>query len=116
MIVGIQASKEFYEYKTFLRAMYVILSDLEDDQELVFYSAGPSKLNSMAMEFTNITERSLKAQGVRIRMHKVSPQWLSDNLHEIDQFLYFCLPKEPGSALYRAAEAKDLQPYIYNFY
>ena len=72
MIVGVQGTRNFDEYNIFLRAMGTALSSMEDgDQEFIIYSVGPMKINSMAMEFSNISERSLKARGIKIRMQRV---------------------------------------------
>ena len=63
MIVGIQGTNSFDDYNIFLRAMGTAMSLMEDgDNEFLLYSAGPSRINSMAMEFSNISERSLNAR------------------------------------------------------
>lgn len=116
MIIGIQGSRNFNNYRIFLRAMGAALSTLpEDDNSITIYSAGPSSINAMGLEFANITERSLKARGMKIKLHKVSPSWLEDNLYSVDYFAYFSLPKEPTSSLYESARAKDIEAYIFQF-
>ena len=89
MIVGIQGSKNFTDYNVFLRAMGVALSMLpEEDTDILVASAGPLNINNMGMEFVNISERSLKARGIRIKLIKIPPSWIKDNIHSIDYFAY----------------------------
>lgn len=116
MIVGIQGSRSFDDYTVFLRAMGTALSDLSnDDKEFLIYSAGPAHINSMGMEFSNVSERSLKARGIKIRFTKVPPSWIKSNINEIDYFAYFSKPKEPVSELVDLAEAKDISVGIYRY-
>lgn len=116
MIVGIQGTKTFSDYNIFLRAMGTALSELElGDGEFLIYSAGPHNINSMAMEFANVSERSLKARGVRIRVNKVPPSWIKNNINDISYFAYFSKPKEPVSNLVDLAEDKDIEVGIYRF-
>jgi len=116
MIVGIQGSKTFNDYNVFLRAMGVALSSLpENDTEILIASAGPLNINNMAMEFVNISERSLKARGIRIKLIKVPPTWIKSNIHDIKYFAYFSKPKEPVSELVDLAEAKDISVGVYRY-
>ena len=116
MIVAIQGSKNFNDYNVFLRAMGVALSSLpEDDKEILMASAGPLNINSFAMEFTNISERSLKARGIRIKLIKVPPSWIKNNIHNIGYFAYFSKPKETLSELVDLAEAKDISVGVYRY-
>ena len=116
MILGIQASRSFDDYAVFLRAMRTVLSAIEeDDNWLYIYSAGPAELNSMAIGFANITEKSLKAQGIKIQVRKVPAKWFEEYMHEIDMFAYFCKPKEPQSRLVDLADNLDMNPYVYRF-
>ncbi len=116
MIVGIQGSKTFSDYNVFLRAMGVALSSLpEEDTDILVASAGPLNINNMGMEFVNISERSLKARGIKIKLIKVPPSWIKDNIHSIDYFAYFSKPKESVSELVDLAEAKDVQVGVYRY-
>jgi hypothetical protein len=116
MIVGIQGSKTFSDYNVFLRAMGVALSSLpEDDTEILFASAGPLNINNMAMEFINISERSLKARGIKTKLIKIPPSWIKENIHKIEYFAYFSKPKEPVSDLVDLAEAKDVSVGVYRY-
>ena len=116
MIVAIQGTKTFSDYSVFLRAMGTALSDMKsEDKEIYIYSAGPSEINSMAMEFANVSERSLKARGIKIRVVKVPPSWIKENIHDIGYFAFFSKPKEPVSPLVSYAESKDAAVGVYRF-
>jgi hypothetical protein len=116
MKIAIQGSKAFDQYDIFLNGMGRTLAMLDsDDPEFLIYSAGPSNLNSMALEFSNVSERSLKARGIKIRMYKVPPSWIKENIYGMDYFAYFCNKKEPASPLVDFAEAKDIEVGIYRF-
>jgi hypothetical protein len=116
MLVGMQGSRNFSDYAVFLRAMGTALASLkEGDTEFTIMSAGPSKVNSFAMEFSNVSERSLKARGIKIKVVKVPPSWFKSNMHEISYFMYFSLPKETPSDLVREAEDKDIDVGVYRY-
>ena len=116
MIVAIQGTKAFNDYSVFLRAMGTALSEMKDeDKEFYIYSAGPTHINSMAMEFSNVSERSLKARGIRIKMIKIPPSWIKENIHSIEYFAFFSKPKEPVSSLVSYAESKDTRVGVYRF-
>lgn len=116
MIVGVQGSRNFNDYAIFLRAIGTSLSMLpEGADEFTIMSAGPLRVNEMAMEFSNISERSLKARGIKIKVVKVPPKWFKTNMHVVDYFMYFSLPKEPASDLVREAEDKDVEVGVYRY-
>lgn len=117
MNVGIQATRTFNDYNVFLRAMRVILSDLNqaEDKEFVLYSAGPANVNSFAMEFTNITENSLKALGIKTKVIKLPPKVLKERMHDMQYFAFFSEPKESVSDLVREAEDKDIEVGIFRY-
>jgi len=116
MIVAIQGSKTFDDYNVFLRAMGVALAALpEGDDEFLLASAGPININNMGMEFSNISERSLKARGIKIKMIKVPPSWIKNNINNLGYFAYFSKPKEAVSELVDMAEAKDIQIGVYRY-
>jgi len=107
MIIGIQGSKNFFDYNVFLRAMGTALSSMEDgDTKFTVMSAGPAKVNSMGMEFVNVSERSLKLRGIDAKFVKVPVAWFDKNMQVVDYFMYFSLPKENVSPL--VAKAEDL--------
>ena len=115
MIMGVQGSRKFDDYDVFMRAMRTALSSMEDDAELYIYSAGPAKLNAMAIGFANITERTLRSQGIKIQVRRVPPTWFEEYMKDIDLFAYFCTPGEPNSNLVDVAESVDKVPYIYRY-
>lgn len=116
MIIAIQGTKTFNDYTIFLRAMGTAMSDLpEDDKEILIYSAGPYQVNAMGMEFSNVSERSLKARGIRIRFIKIPPSWIMENMSDIDYFAFFCKPKEVWSKQAQAAHEKDANLWVYRY-
>lgn len=116
MIMAIQGTRNFSDYNIFLRAMGTALSSMtEEDKEIIIYSAGPANINSMGLEFSNISERSLKSRNIKIKNIKVSPRWLQSNVAILDYLAYFSKPKEPVSDLVETAEAKDIEVGIYRF-
>jgi hypothetical protein len=116
MIVAIHGSRSFADYNIFLRAMHTALTQLpEDDTMITIMSAGPAQINSFGQEFANITERSLKARGIKIKVVKIPPSWIKNNLADIDYFAYFSKPKESLPDLVTLADAKDIQVGVYRF-
>lgn len=116
MIIAIQGTKNFSDYNVFLRAMGTALSTMDEtDKEITIYSAGPAIINSMGIEFSNVSERSLKARGFKIKFSKVPPSWIKNNINDIDYVAYFSKPKEPVSEIVEMAEAKDIEVGIYRF-
>ena len=116
MIIGVQGSRNFSDYQIFLRAMGTALSMLsQDDKEIVIYSAGPANINTMAMEFVNITERSIKGRGLKMRMQKAPASWLRSNHSMVDYFIYLSKPKEPLSDLALYMERKGIELGVYRY-
>lgn len=116
MIVAIQGTKSFNDYAVFLRGIGNALRDLpEGDTDFTVMSAGPININQFALEFTNISERSLKAQGIRARVVKIPPSWVKDNIGSVNYFLFFSKPKEALSDLVAFAEAKDIEVGVYRY-
>lgn len=116
MIVAIQGTRSFSDYSIFLRAMGTAMSALSpEDKEILIYSAGPHQINSMGMEFTNVSERSLKARGIKIKLIKVPPTWIQENINTINYFAFFSKPKEPLSTLVDLADSKDVNVGVYRY-
>lgn len=116
MRLAIQGTRNFEDYAVFLRAIGTALSSLQpEDKEFIIYSAGPLKINNFALEFSNISERSLKARGIKIKVVKVPPSFIKENIHTIDYFAFFSKPKESLSELVDLAEAKDVEVGIYRY-
>lgn len=116
MIVGVQGTSSFNDYQVFLRAMAVAMSHLgEDDQYLYIYSAGPSNINSMASEFVNLSERGLKSRGKKIKMYKVAPSWISENIKDVEYFAFLSNEKESVSKLVSQAQANNVDNGIFRY-
>ena len=116
MIVGIQGTKNFNDYTIFLRAMGTALASMGDlDNEITVYSAGPMQINKFAMEFTNITERSIRARGKKIKLVKIPPSWLLENMEKLDYLAYFSKPKEPLPKLIEKAESHNVDVGVYRY-
>jgi hypothetical protein len=114
MIVVVQGTKNFNDYSIFLSGMRsALIRRDESDKELIVFTAGPININNMAMEFLNVTERSLKAKGIKTKLVKIPPKWIEDNHSDIDYFAYYCLPKESVSSSVEFARAKDIDVQIY---
>jgi hypothetical protein len=116
MIVGVEGSRNFTDYSIFLRGMRTALSSMkENDKQFTIMSAGPVRTNEMVMEFSNVSERTLKSLGIKVKVVKVPHKWFLKNMHVIDHFLYFTLPKETISELVREAEDKDVDVGVYRY-
>ena len=116
MIVAIQGTKGFNDYSVFLRGIGNALRSLPDnDKEFTIMSAGPVNINSFALEFSNISENSLKARGIKIKLVKIPPSWIKNNINSVSYFLFFSKPKEAVSDLVDLAEAKDIEVGVYRF-
>jgi len=116
MILGIQGTRKFDDYNIFLRSMHTALSEMStEDKSITIYSAGTANINSMATEFTNISERSLKARGIRIRLLKLSPNMLLDKINELDYLVILCKPGERTPDSVSIAEENGIDVGIYRY-
>lgn len=116
MIVAIQATRGFNDYSVFLTGIGNAMNQLaKEDKEIFIYSAGPANLNSMGMEFTNVSERGLKARGIKIKFLKIPPSWIDTNLTDINYFAFFANKKEPLSPQVVKADAKDANVWVYRY-
>jgi len=116
MIVAVQGTKEFNQYNIFLRAMSVALSGMnDDDSEFIIYSAGPLKINNFVSEFSNLSERGMKARGKKIKFYNVAPAWLNENINQINYFAFLSNPKEPKSKLVLTAEANNIDVGLFKY-
>ena len=114
--MGIQGTRNFSDYNVFLRAMGVALSGLDaEDREFIIYSAGPHNINNMGIAFTNITERSLKNMGKKIKFYRVPPSWIEENIGDIEYFAYFSKPGEKYSRLVNVAEENNIDVGVYRY-
>lgn len=116
MIVVVQGTRSFDDYPVFLRAMGTALASLEDeDTEFLIYSCGPHRINEMSLEFSNVSERSLKARGIKIKTIKVPQRWVETNINSVGYLAFFSKPKEPVSSLVDLADAKDIEVGVYRY-
>ena len=116
MIVGIQGTNSFDDYQVFLRAMGVALSGMsDDDKELNLYSSGPVRVNSMVSEFSNISEKSFKSRGMKIKFYKVPALWLQENIESCNYFVFLSKPKESVSRIVAEAELKNVEIGIFRY-
>lgn len=114
MIVGIQGTTNFEDYKVFLRAMGVSMSMIkESDKDFILYSAGPGNINSMASEFFNLSEKGMKGRGMKIKLYKVAPTWISENIKDFDYIAYFSTPTDINSRLIKEAEENNIEVGIF---
>jgi hypothetical protein len=94
----IQGTKSFNQYEIFINAVGRSIRSMDpEDSELKLMTLGPANINSMAYEFTNISEDTLRANGIRAKVIKVTRAWVKENIDELDEFIYLCNPKEPLS-------------------
>ena len=116
MIVAIQGTRAFNDYSVFLRGMGTAMYKMGDeDKEITILSAGPSQVNAMALEFKNVSERSLKARGIKIKFVKIPPKWIEENINKINYFAFFSNQKEPISHQVKVADAKDVDVDVYRY-
>ena len=116
MIVGVQGTSSFNNYNIFLRSMAVALSELsEEDKDFHIYSAGPNNINMMAMEFSNLSERGMKSRGKSIKLFKVTPQWLEENIQDINHLAFLSNPKEPVSKIVNMSKLNNINTNVYTF-
>jgi hypothetical protein len=116
MIIGVQGTNSFENYNIFLRAMAVALSELlEEDKEFYIYSAGPNNINMMAMEFSNLSERGMKSRGKNIKLFKVTPQWLEENVKSLNHFAFLSNPKESVSKIVHISKLNNINTNVYTF-
>lgn len=115
MNVLVQGSKKFSDYQVFMRAMGVALGYIEDN-EFNVYSMGPAKVNSFATEFVNMSERNLKARGIKTKLYKVPHSWGIDKLSEMQYIAYLCTTNEKGTpTIISLAELADRPNAIFRF-
>ena len=116
MIVAVQGTNDFDDYNIFIRAMGVALSGMsDDDREFVIYSAGPARINSFVSEFSNLSERGMKARGKKIKFYKVANAWLEENINHVNYFAFLSKPKQNNSKLVDFAEQNNIEVGIFRY-
>lgn len=116
MIVGVQGTSSFDDYQVFLRAMGVTMSSLKaEDPYFYIYSAGPANINAMVSEFVNLSERGLKSRGKKIKMYKVAPSWVTENIKDINYFAFLSKEREQVSKLIGDAQTHNVEFGIFRY-
>jgi len=116
MIVAVHGTTDFDDYQVFLRAMGVALSGMKDeDKEFTVYAAGPAKVNSFVSEFCNLSERSMKSRGKKIKFIQVPPWYIEENINNVNYFAFLSKPKQPVSKLVTTAEQNNIEVGIFRY-
>ena len=114
MNIVVQGTKEFSDYNVFLRAMGVVLSDVNDG-EFNLYSDGPSQINSFTAEFCNRSENSLKQRGIKAKFFRVPASFIEDNMNTFDYFAFLSTPNQRPSKLVGSAELGGVEVGIFRY-
>jgi len=116
MIVAVQGTTEFNDYSVFLRAMSVALSGMkQEDKEFIIYSVGPARVNNFVSEFSNLSERGMKARGKKIKFYNTAPSWLDQNMDQVNYFAFLSKPNETKSRLVVTAELKNIEVGLFRY-
>jgi len=114
MNVAVQGTKEVSNYNTFLRAMGVVLSDLSD-KNFNIYAVGPASINSYTAEFCNVSEKSLKQRGIKIKYYRVPASFVEENHDNFNYFAFFSNPNQKPSALAHKMEMYGVETGIFRY-
>jgi hypothetical protein len=116
LIIAAQGTKTFNDYNIFMRAMAVAMSGMTDDDKLIeVYSVGPKNINNFVAEFCNITERSLKARGIKIKYYRVPITWAEQNVSMFNYFIFLSKPGEYNSKLAAQAELSGVEVGVFRY-
>ena len=116
MIVAVQGTNEFDDNNLFLRAISVALSGMkEEEKDFIIYSVGPTRVNSFVSEFSNLSERGMKARGRKIKFYKVAPLWMQENLNQLNYFAFLSKPNEKTSRLVSEAQLQNVEVGIFKY-
>jgi hypothetical protein len=116
MIMVIQGTRNFDDYQIFMRAMGTALASLPPgDKQFTVYSAGQANINSMGLEFSNVSERGLRGRGVKIKFMKVPDKWVMSNINNVDYFAYFSKPGEAMSSLVDFADTEGVSVDVFRY-
>lgn len=116
MKIVVQGTNEFNDYQVFLRSMAIALSSMsKDDDEYIVYSVGPNVVHSFVSEFCNVSEKGLKARGKRVKYYKTNPQWIEENISDINYFAYLSKPNQYMSKLASFAQSNDIEVNVFSY-
>lgn len=113
MIIAVEGTKNFADYETFMRAMGVALSQINDDNRVDVWSAGPHTINNFTAAFCNSAENYLRQKGIRVSFKKVNAQYIKDNMHTVSYLAFFSKKNEKPSALVGTAELDNIEVGIF---
>lgn len=107
MIVGIQGSRTYNDYASFIHGMAMPLRLMPiTDKRLTVFSAGPKRINEMALEFLNVSD--FKSRGISVKLIYMPESWFRNNFEKIEMFIYFCSKKETFSSLANFLDNKEV--------
>jgi hypothetical protein len=116
MIIAVQGTNSFEDYNVFLRSMSVAMSGKQDDdKEILVYSLGPKTINGFVTGFCNLTERSLKSRGIKIKHRRVPISWMENELDGLDYFIFLSRPSEYASKLSVQAELRGVEVGVFRY-
>ena len=116
MMVVVQGTKDFNDYKVFLRSMGVALSNMKDDDKYFYiYSLGSKNVNTFVFEFCNLSERNMKARGKKIKYFTVPFEWVDENITSIDYFAYLYNPGEQISKIAQTAQNTGIEIGLFQY-
>jgi len=116
MIIAVQGTNSFEDYNVFLRSMSVAMSGKQDDdKEILVYSLGPKTINGFVTGFCNLTERSLKSRGIKIKHRRVPISWMENELDGLDYFIFLSRPSEYASKLSAQAELRGVEVGVFRY-
>ena len=116
MITVVQGTNEFNDYNVFLRAMSVALSSMKnDDNEFIIYSVGPARINAFVSEFSNLSERGMKARGKKIKFYKVPASWVEENITYVNYFAFLSKPNQTKTKLVAVAELNNIEVGLFRY-
>jgi len=96
--------------------MGISLSSMQkDDSDFIVYSVGPNQIHSFVSEFCNVSEKGLKARGKRVKFYKTNPQWIEENINDINYFAYFSKPKQYVSKLASFAQSNNVELNVFSY-
>jgi hypothetical protein len=69
----------------------------------------------MVSEFSNLSERGMKARGKKLKFFKVPASYIEENIEHVNYLAFLSKPKESTSNLVRVAELKNIEVGIYRY-
>lgn len=113
MIIAVQGTKNFSDYETFMRAMGVALSQVNNEDSIEVWSAGPHNVNNFTAAFCNSSENYLKQKGYKITFKKLPVNYVLDNISSVSYLAFFGSKNEKPSTLVASAQLEDIEIGIF---